>query len=40
MSASDDPYVTQFVHAQADGPVPFHYPGRSIAEQLGLSEGL
>ncbi len=24
MSDSDDPYVRQFVHAQADGPVPFH----------------
>ncbi len=36
MMASDDPYVKQFVHAQADGPVPFHYPGRSITEQLGL----
>lgn len=40
MMDSEDPYVKQFVHAQADGPVPFHYPGRSIAEQLGLSEGL
>lgn len=37
MTASDDPYVKQFVHAQADGPVPFHYPGRSIAEQLGVA---
>lgn len=37
MMASDDPYVKQFVHAQADGPVPFHYPGRSITEQLGVS---
>jgi phospholipid/cholesterol/gamma-HCH transport system ATP-binding protein len=36
MMASDDPYVKQFVHAQADGPVPFHYPGRSITEQLGV----
>jgi phospholipid/cholesterol/gamma-HCH transport system ATP-binding protein len=38
MMESDDPYVKQFVHAQADGPVPFHYPGRSIAEQLGVKE--
>lgn len=38
MTASSDPYVKQFVHAEADGPVPFHYPGRSLAEQLGLSE--
>ncbi len=37
MMASDDPYVKQFVHAQADGPVPFHYPGRSISEQLGVA---
>eukprot|EP01036_Dinobryon_divergens_P041980 gene41980-55705_t len=35
MTASSDPYVKQFVHAEADGPVPFHYPGRSLAEQLG-----
>ena len=38
MTASSDPYVKQFVHAEADGPVPFHYPGRSLAERLGLSE--
>ena len=38
MMASDDPYVKQFVRAEADGPVPFHYPGRSLAEQLGLQE--
>jgi phospholipid/cholesterol/gamma-HCH transport system ATP-binding protein len=36
MLASSDPYVKQFVHAEADGPVPFHYPGRSLAEDLGL----
>jgi phospholipid/cholesterol/gamma-HCH transport system ATP-binding protein len=36
MLASKDPYVRQFVHAQADGPVPFHYPGQSLAEDLGL----
>lgn len=36
MRASDDPYVRQFVNAQADGPVPFHYPGRSLAQDLGL----
>lgn len=36
MLASSDPYVKQFVHAQADGPVPFHYPGQSLAEDLGL----
>jgi phospholipid/cholesterol/gamma-HCH transport system ATP-binding protein len=36
MLESTDPYVRQFVHAQADGPVPFHYPGRSLADDLGL----
>jgi phospholipid/cholesterol/gamma-HCH transport system ATP-binding protein len=36
MLASDDPYVKQFVHAEADGPVPFHYQGRSLAEDLHL----
>jgi phospholipid/cholesterol/gamma-HCH transport system ATP-binding protein len=36
MTASRDPYVKQFVHAEADGPVPFHYPGRSLAEDLQL----
>lgn len=38
MRVSADPYVRQFVHAEADGPVPFHYPGRSLAEQLGVRE--
>jgi phospholipid/cholesterol/gamma-HCH transport system ATP-binding protein len=36
MRASEDPYVKQFVHAAPDGPVPFHYPGKSLAEDLGL----
>jgi phospholipid/cholesterol/gamma-HCH transport system ATP-binding protein len=35
MQASDDPYVQQFVNAKPDGPVPFHYSGRSLAEDLG-----
>lgn len=38
MMASNDPYVKQFVHAEADGPVPFHYPGRSLAEDLQLEQ--
>jgi phospholipid/cholesterol/gamma-HCH transport system ATP-binding protein len=37
MRASVDPYVRQFVHAEADGPVPFHYPGATLAEDLGLA---
>lgn len=36
MRASDDPYVRQFVNAEPDGPVPFHYPGSSLAQDLGL----
>jgi phospholipid/cholesterol/gamma-HCH transport system ATP-binding protein len=37
---STDPLVHQFVHAQADGPVRFHYPGPSVAEDFsgGLSK--
>jgi phospholipid/cholesterol/gamma-HCH transport system ATP-binding protein len=38
MRVSSDPYVRQFVHAEADGPVPFHYRGRTLAEDLGLPE--
>jgi len=34
--ASDLPYVHQFVHGEADGPVPFHYPAPSYADDLGL----
>ncbi len=34
---SADPYVRQFVHAEADGPVPFHYPGATLAQDLGLA---
>ena len=36
MLASDNPVVRQFVHAEPDGPIPFHYPARPIAVQLGL----
>jgi phospholipid/cholesterol/gamma-HCH transport system ATP-binding protein len=36
MQESNDPYVKQFVHAEADGPVPFHYPGRSLADDLKI----
>jgi len=32
--ASDDPFVHQFVHAEADGPVPFHYPAPPLANLL------
>jgi phospholipid/cholesterol/gamma-HCH transport system ATP-binding protein len=36
MRVSTDPYVKQFVNAEPDGPVPFHYPGTSIAADIGL----
>jgi phospholipid/cholesterol/gamma-HCH transport system ATP-binding protein len=36
MRVSTDPYVKQFVHAETDGPVPFHYPGKTLADDLGL----
>jgi phospholipid/cholesterol/gamma-HCH transport system ATP-binding protein len=36
MRNSDLPYVHQFVHGEADGPVPFHYPAPSYADDLRL----
>lgn len=36
MLASDDPFVHQFLHAEPDGPVPFHFPASPIAEELEL----
>lgn len=32
---SEDPLVQQFVQAQADGPVHFHYPGPTLAQDFG-----
>ena len=29
LHASDDPEVRQFIRGEPDGPVRFHYPGRS-----------
>ena len=37
MLDSADPFVRQFLHAQPDGPVPFHFPARPIAEELDLA---
>lgn len=34
---SKDLFVRQFIDAQPDGPVPFHYPGKSLKEDFGLS---
>jgi phospholipid/cholesterol/gamma-HCH transport system ATP-binding protein len=39
MVASDDPFVHQFLHAQPDGPVRFHYPARPFAEELEIVPG-
>jgi phospholipid/cholesterol/gamma-HCH transport system ATP-binding protein len=39
MVESDDPFVRQFLHAQPDGPVRFHFPASPIAEQLDLAAG-
>jgi phospholipid/cholesterol/gamma-HCH transport system ATP-binding protein len=37
MNQSDSPWINQFVHGEADGPVPFHYPAPSYKEDM-LSE--
>jgi len=34
---STDPYIYQFVHAQPDGPVHFHYPAPDLDAQLSES---
>lgn len=36
---SDDPLVQQFVLAQAEGPVHFHYPGPTLAQDFGPVPG-
>lgn len=35
LMATTDPLIHQFVHALSDGPVPFHYPAPSVAEDFG-----
>jgi phospholipid/cholesterol/gamma-HCH transport system ATP-binding protein len=34
---SELPYVHQFVHGEIDGPVPFHYPAKPYAADVGLA---
>ena len=34
---SEDPLVSQFVNAQPDGPVHFHYPGPTIEQDFGAA---
>ena len=36
MRASTDPLVRQFVYGEPDGPVPFQYPARELAQDLRL----
>jgi phospholipid/cholesterol/gamma-HCH transport system ATP-binding protein len=36
MVASGDPFVHQFLHAEPDGPVRFHFPAKPFARELGL----
>jgi phospholipid/cholesterol/gamma-HCH transport system ATP-binding protein len=36
LSASDDPYLKQFLNALPDGPVRFHFPGPPLEEDLRL----
>jgi phospholipid/cholesterol/gamma-HCH transport system ATP-binding protein len=31
---SELPFVHQFVHGEADGPVPFHYPAKDYASEM------
>ena len=31
---SQNPFVRQFLHAQPDGPVPFHYPSKPYPQEL------
>ena len=37
LKASSDPFVKQFVSAEPDGPVPFHYPGKTLVEDFGAN---
>jgi phospholipid/cholesterol/gamma-HCH transport system ATP-binding protein len=34
VKSSSDPFVRQFVDGQSDGPVPFHYPAKALAEEF------
>ncbi|HYH43745.1 MAG TPA: ABC transporter ATP-binding protein [Burkholderiales bacterium] len=36
VKSSDDPFVSQFINALPDGPVPFHYPSEPYAKDLEL----
>jgi phospholipid/cholesterol/gamma-HCH transport system ATP-binding protein len=36
LMASADPETRQFVRGEPDGPVKFHYPAPSLAEDFGV----
>jgi len=36
--SSSEPFIKQFVHAELDGPTPFHYPAANYADELGLAK--
>ena len=36
LNGSEDPEVRQFIRGEPDGPVRFHYPAPSLAEDLGI----
>ncbi len=35
--SSEDPLVSQYVHALPDGPVQFHYPGPTVEQDFGVA---
>lgn len=38
VKVSADPFVHQFIRGQADGPVPFHYPSASYADDMDIGK--
>ncbi len=38
LMASADPETRQFVRGEPDGPIKFHYPAKTLAEDYGLAE--
>jgi phospholipid/cholesterol/gamma-HCH transport system ATP-binding protein len=39
LKATDNPYARQFLDAQRDGPVAFHYPAAPMHEDFGVGPG-
>ena len=40
LMASDNPEVRQFVRGEPDGPIKFHYPAPSVAQDFGLERSV